>query len=162
MRYELKSFGIWAFVKVAFFLNLIIGFVFGLVYSAFLGLFLAASSAMPFEEMSEFPLDSNAIGPFLVIFLPFVFAIGGAICYTLFGLVIVGAYNLVARLVGGFEVTLEPVGQSQPGSPLPAPPPVAESPRYQPPPPPPSGSPPPPPTTPPLIDPTPDRNPENR
>ena len=46
MRYELKSLGAWAFVKVSFFLNLVIGFIIGVLYAGFLGLILAASSAL--------------------------------------------------------------------------------------------------------------------
>ena len=52
MRYEIKSLGAWAFVKVSFFLNLIIGFVFGLLYAGFMGLMLAVSSSLPFDDVA--------------------------------------------------------------------------------------------------------------
>ncbi|MCD6250336.1 MAG: DUF3566 domain-containing protein [candidate division Zixibacteria bacterium] len=114
MRYEVKSLGAWAFVKVSFFLNLIIGFVFGLLYAGFMALMLAISSAMPFDDVGQMPFDTDIIGPMFFILLPFIFAVGGAIFQTLFGLIIIGAYNLIAKFVGGIEMTLDPVEQTQP------------------------------------------------
>ena len=70
MRYEVKSLGAWAFVKVSFFLNLIIGFVIGLLYAGFLGLMIFAASAMPFEGMGAAQQDLEAIGPIFLILLP--------------------------------------------------------------------------------------------
>jgi len=133
MRYEVKSLGAWAFVKVSFFLNLIIGFIFGLLYAGFMGLVIAATSALPFEEVGQMPFDAEAIGPMFLVLLPIIFAVGGAIFHTLFGLIIIGAYNLIAKLVGGLEMTLDPVEQVQPVHTQP----VQVAPPYQPPPPPP-------------------------
>ena len=147
MRYEVKSLGAWAFVKVSFFLNLIIGFVIGLLYAGFLGLMIFAASAMPFEGMGAAQQDLEAIGPIFLILLPIFCAIGAAIFQTLFGLIIVGVYNLIAKFVGGFEMTLEPVAQAQQvqqAQPVPA------APSYQSPPPPP-----PPPTSQDVVRPTP-------
>jgi hypothetical protein len=146
MRYELKSIGVWAFLKVAFFLNLIIGFVIGLFYSLFLGFFLLVFSSVPFSEPGLFPVDDQSLGVLFFI-LPFLFSIGAAVLHTLAGVVVVLIYNLLARLVGGFEMDLKPVDI------VPTPPP-ATGPMYaqssapvssMPPPPPPSTDAPPPP-----------------
>ena len=42
MRYEIKSIGIWALIKISFFLNLVMGFITGVVYSFFLAAILSA------------------------------------------------------------------------------------------------------------------------
>ncbi len=155
MRYEIKSFGAWAFVKVSFFLNLVIGFILGMMYAGFLGLFLAVSSSMPFEGLGAMPIDPEAIGPAFFIFMPIFGAVAGAIFHTILGLIIIGTYNLIAKLIGGLEMTLESVEQANPVNAAPAP--MAQA--YQSPPPPPPiqenivrPAPPPPPTDQPPTD----------
>jgi hypothetical protein len=164
MRYELKSLGPWAFIKVSFFLNLVIGFILGVLYAGLMGLVMAVASTSPFGEFGPMPFDGEAIGGVVLLAIPFIFAIGGAIFHTFLGLIVVGAYNLIARMVGGLEMTLEPVDIAQPVQTQPAPP------TYQIPPPPPAPQqgtapvPPPPPATeqPPAAKPPPssDSNPE--
>ena len=43
MRYELRSIAVWPFIKVAFFFNLVVGFLVGLIYIPVVWLFTAAS-----------------------------------------------------------------------------------------------------------------------
>lgn len=106
MRYELRSIGIWSFVKVAFFVNLVAGFVSGLLYALFFGAIMAAMSQMPqfggaFQEM-----QGVGIGVMLILF-PIIGAFSAAFFGTLFGLVFVVVYNLTARLVGGLELDFQ-------------------------------------------------------
>jgi len=157
MRYEIKSLGVWSFVKVSFFLHLVIGFVFGLFYAALLMMVFAVASSAPMDEMAGLPFDLRAIGPLLMIILPIVMAVGGAVFGTLFGVVVIAAYNLIVRMVGGIEFDLEPAALQQ-ASPIP--PVVSQSglaPKYVAPPPPPTWNPPPPPPT---VDPPRERGPE--
>ncbi|MCX6834727.1 MAG: hypothetical protein NTW07_06260 [candidate division Zixibacteria bacterium] len=109
MRYEIKSLGIWSFVKVSFFLHLVIGFVLGLFYAALLMMVFAVASSAPLDEMGGLPFDLQAVGPLLMIILPIAMAVGGAVFGTLFGVLVVAAYNLIARMAGGVEFDFEPV-----------------------------------------------------
>ena len=45
------------------------------------------------------------------------FAIMGAIFYTMVGVIIALIYNLIARIVGGYELVLEPVSEGMPLTP---------------------------------------------
>ncbi len=150
MRYELKSIGLWAFTKVAFFVNMILGFLFGMMYAFFFGFIMAVMQNMPYLPDEGMAPPSDVPFGFLVIILPFIFAIIGGFIYTVLGIIFVVIYNLIVKITGGLEfnlnsiVELAPVpspiyaqSQMQPG-PMPPPPPAAE---YQPKPP---SSPPPP------------------
>ena len=121
---------------MAFLLNLVLGFVGGIFYSVILALVMAVGSAFSPDEFGSFPADVADIGPLLLIFIPFIFAIGGAVVYTMVGVVAVIVYNLAARLAGGLEITLEPVIDSS-ASPHEASAPVAPPRPGSPPPPPP-------------------------
>lgn len=126
MRYEMKTIAIWPFIKVMFFFNAVIGFIFGLFYALFMGLIMSVTSSSPFAQEAPFDFGGASIGA-LVIILPIVFAIGGAIFYTLFGVIMVFIYNLIARLAGGLEFDLQP---SDVGHPMQVPPQPATG--YQP------------------------------
>jgi hypothetical protein len=150
MRYELKSIGVWAYLKIAFFLNLIIGFIGGLVFAAIFSFEIAMMRNLGIEPSGGISFEDFPTGILMIIF-PILGAIGGAVFYTIFGLIFVWIYNLVAKLTGGFELDLrsvEPI-QPPPAQPYVAP---AAAPQFQPtvpPPPPPPGSTPPPPPPPP-------------
>ena len=119
MRYEIKSINLWPFIKVSFFFNLVIGFLFGLLYALLAGFIVAILSRLSeFQpEFFEFgPIESAPIG-LMIIVMPIMFAILGAIFYTLIGVVLILIYNLIARLVGGYELVLEPVAEAMPVAP---------------------------------------------
>ncbi len=118
MRYEVKSVGIWPFIKVSFFFNLIVGFIFGLFYALFAGFIMAIMSRLSQFQPGgfDFDLETMPIG-LMVIVLPIAFAIMGAIFYTIIGIIIVLIYNLIAKIVGGYELILEPVGMGMPLAP---------------------------------------------
>ena len=138
MRYEVKSLGVWSFVRVSFFLNLVFGFLIGLLYAAVLGVVLAAAESV--GEFGELPFDPSKFGAALLIMLPVLFAAVCAFFNTLLGVIMIVAYNVVAKMAGGFEMTLEPV--VTPAAPLAAAPiPTTTTP------PPPAWNPPPPPPT---------------
>ncbi len=136
MRYELKSVGLWAFLKVSFFFNLALGFIFGLLYSLVAGFVIAVMSRMPeFYSEFDFPVEPAPVG-FMLVVMPIVFAVLGAVFYTLVEVVMVLLYNVIARIVGGFEFNLEPMAEAPP-SPSGGPPLTAQTgpPSYTPPPP---------------------------
>jgi len=136
MRYEVKSVGIWPFIKVSFFFNLVVGFIFGLLYAVFAGFVMTIMSRLSQFQSGgfDFGLEPLPVGVMLVV-LPVMFAIMGAIFYTIIGVIIALIYNLIARLVGGYELVLEPVGGPAPpmsgGQPLAG---YAGAPSYVPPP----------------------------
>jgi hypothetical protein len=139
MRYELKSIGIWALIKVFFFFNLIVGFIAGIFYGLLFSFFMAVMANIPFAR-SEMPDINMPVGLTLVI-MPFIFAIGAAVFHTLIFVILAFIYNLIAKLTGGMEFELNPVVEVT----IPPAPPTTS---YTPPPPP-STPPPPPPASPP-------------
>ncbi len=158
MRYEIKAIGFWPFIKVSFFFNLIVGFLFGLLYALMLSVIMTIAG-----QLSNFPIEGLGIDieelsiGGLVVIIPIMFALLGAVFYTLIGIVLIAIYNMIARLVGGLEldlkaVTAEPhptpappaagivigapvVGPTQPYGPPPTTPPPAMPPAPSPPPP---------------------------
>lgn len=114
MRYELKSITVWPFFKVAFFFNLIVGFIGGACYALFMVPMMAIMSNMPQFQAVDLPMEDFPIGMMLII-LPIVFALFGAVFWTIFGLIAVLAYNLIGRVVGGLEFDLT---QIQPVAPV--------------------------------------------
>ncbi|HVP07332.1 MAG TPA: DUF3566 domain-containing protein [Candidatus Acidoferrum sp.] len=141
MRYELKSIGLWAFVKISFFMNLILGFIMGLLYALFFSFIVTVLSRFPGISNNDLDAKSFPVG-IMVIFLPILFAILGAFFNTVIGAVVVFLYNAIARMAGGFELEFEPMAIMVPSTPPPG--------SYQPPiyaqtPPAPSTPPPPPP-----------------
>lgn len=108
MRYELKNIGIWAFIKIAFFLNMVVGFVFGLFYAVITIMVLAMAASMPFMNMQG--VDPEALNPGIIfVTMPLMFSFIGAVFVTMFELIVLGLYNLFSRLLGGLEFKLEPI-----------------------------------------------------
>ncbi|MBN1212669.1 MAG: DUF3566 domain-containing protein, partial [candidate division Zixibacteria bacterium] len=118
MRYELKSIGIWALIKVSFFFNLIVGFLAGLLYGMMFSFFMAVFANLPFAR-NEIPDLEMPVGAMMVI-LPFICAIGAAVFHTLIFIVMAFIYNIIAKLTGGMEFELNPVTVA------PVPPPPAQ------------------------------------
>jgi len=118
MRYEIKSVGMWPFIKVSFFFNLVVGFIFGLLYALFAGFIMTIMSRFSeFQPGSfDFDLEPLPIG-FMLVVLPILFAIMGAVFYTIIGAILVLIYNLIARLVGGYELDLQLVAAGVPSMP---------------------------------------------
>ncbi|MDF1544792.1 MAG: DUF3566 domain-containing protein [bacterium] len=151
MKFEIKSIGIWSLIKVSFFLNLVMGFLMGVLTVVFLIPMMALVS-----EMGGFPGMANqdiqlSFGAMLII-IPvvqsFTYAVFGTILVSLFA----GLYNLIARLLGGIELSVaditiqlipdpnpaesfsSPVVAPAPPPPsTPAPPPIEPSPPVPPP-----------------------------
>ncbi len=112
MKYELKSIGIWSFIKISFFFNMIVGFLIGVLYAMFVGVFFSIMQNMPFMNQGGMPDAPDVPFGAIMIIIPFIFAIGGSIFYTMFGTICVGIYNLIAKLTGGIEYTMNPVAES--------------------------------------------------
>ena len=108
MRYELKSIRIWSFTKVSFFVNLVVGFVLGLMYAMMLPILMAGMSELGGFYGQNLDPSEVPIGVMLVI-MPIMGAMFAAVFHTLIGIVLVAVYNLVVRLVGGLEMRFEPV-----------------------------------------------------
>jgi len=113
MRYELKSIGIWSFIKISFFVNLIFGFMMGIFYAIFIGVFMAPMGMLPMSEYSDIDLDGSFM-PILLILLPVMFAFGAAVFQTLVGVVLMMVYNMIVKLTGGIEFDLNRVNTASP------------------------------------------------
>ncbi len=138
MRVELKSIGLWAFTKVAFFVNMILGFLIGILYAVFFGFLMAVMQNLPY--MPDSGMDPAAEVPFgfLIVIVPFIFAVIGGFIYTVLGLICVVIYNLVVKITGGLEFNLNSLVElapsptpiytqtQMPPSPMPPLPPVTE------------------------------------
>ena len=141
MKLELQSIGVWSFVKVAFFVNLVIGFLFGIPAAFLAGLMSAVMKQMGQFSGSSFSQENVSFGVLIVV-LPVVYSLSSAFFGTLFGAIAVVAYNLIARLLGGLELNLVDVTQQvAPTAPSPVfaqtpPPPPPPAPPAQPAPPP--------------------------
>jgi hypothetical protein len=125
MRYEIKSIGLWAFIKVSFLFNLVAGFLCGL----FLGLLIAFATSLIYQYpeleglFGEDLLSMSADA--LIVFLPILCALGAALFNTILGVILVLVYNVIARLVGGYEIVLEMTERTATGPPQA--PPAAEA-----------------------------------
>lgn len=130
MRYELKSIPLWPVTKVAFFVNLAVGFVMGLLAAIFMMPFVAMMASVAAYDAGELDFDSGALSA-LTMMIPFLTALWSAFFNTVLVAIVILAYNLVTRLVGGIElrldlVELEPIAPPQatpPPGPAPEPPP---------------------------------------
>ena len=140
MRYELRSIGVWSFVRTSFFLHLVFGFILGLFYAAIFGLILAVASSLPMDSSSDF--DPSTLGPVFIILLPIICSVACAVFGTLFTAIIVVVYNMIVRMAGGVEFELEPTTLDHVAVGYPAPASHTAIPVYTPPPPPPAPMPP--------------------
>lgn len=156
MRYELKSISAWSYIKVMFFINLIVGFVLGIFYGIFTGAFISIAAELMLFPQDTFDMQTGFPIAVYVFAMGFMFSLGNAVFGTIFGAVIIGFYNLIVRMTGGLEFDLKPSpivsatgaivaqtslesARSQPEKAKhiipPPPPPVAQSPAILPPPP---------------------------
>ncbi|RKX21507.1 MAG: hypothetical protein DRP35_04090 [Candidatus Zixiibacteriota bacterium] len=108
MKLELKSIGIWSFFKISFIFNLIFGFIFGFIYAMFAGLILTFMSSMPMFDSGGMNPDDLSVGALMIV-MPIFMAIFMAVINTIMGVIALGIYNLVAKLVGGLELKFDQV-----------------------------------------------------
>jgi outer membrane biosynthesis protein TonB len=108
MKYELRTIAIWPLIKVTFFLNLVVGFIVGLLYALLMGFILSIASSFPMPQGEYGALEGMSFG-WLIVIMPIMGAIGMAIFYTLFVVIGAAIYNLIARAVGGMEFEFNPV-----------------------------------------------------
>ncbi len=121
MRYELKSISTWSYIKVMFFVNLIVGFVLGIFYGIFTGAFLAIATELMIMPEEVFDMQGGFPIAIYVFVMGFLFSMGNAVFGTIAGAVIVGFYNLIVRMTGGLEFVLNPVANTQAAGPIAAP-----------------------------------------
>jgi len=121
MRYELKSVSAWSYIKVMFFVNLIVGFVLGIFYGFFSGVFISIAAEFMIFPEEVFDMQSGFPIAIYVIAIAIMFSFGNAVFGTIFGAVIIGFYNLIVRLTGGLEFVLKPTANIATDGPIAAP-----------------------------------------
>ena len=109
MRYELKSISTWSYIKVMFFVNLIVGFVLGIFYGIFSGVFISIAAELMFFPDDAFDVQSGFPIALYVFAMGILFSLGNAVFGTVFGAIIAGFYNLIVRMTGGLEFVLSPM-----------------------------------------------------
>ncbi len=141
MRYELKSIGVWAFIKVAFIVNLLAGLIGGVFAIPFAAILMALTETAAYSDPELYYPEEGALGA-LVVGLPFLCGLGAAVAGTFFQLIVILMYNLITKLVGGFELVLQPAAGISPAAGPAASAPSQRSFSVPPPPPPPASGPP--------------------
>jgi hypothetical protein len=125
VKHSIQRIGVFSTVRTLFVVGGVVGFLVGLLEWAFLTVLSRAGSDLAGglggidPELAGEILGAGVAA--LGVFLPFVGGFAGAFGGALFGLVIVGSYNLLARLWGGIELELA-AADSQPSVVLPGPP----------------------------------------
>ena len=118
MRYELKSISIWSYIKVMFFVNLIVGFVLGIFYGFFTGVFISIAAELMFFSEDAFDMQSGFPIALYVVAMGIMFSLGNAVFGTIFGAIIAGFYNLIVRMTGGLEFVLKPMANDSAAGPI--------------------------------------------
>ena len=99
VKYELKSISAWSFLKIAFIINLITGFLLGLFLTPFLSIFLMFFSSV-IEMQFQTDISSSSMETILVI-SPLITAFFFTFFVTFFEWVAILLYNLFAKILGG-------------------------------------------------------------
>jgi hypothetical protein len=139
MKYEIRSVGLWSFIKQCFFLSLIVGFIVGIFYALFFGLMLNVSSRFDLLRSTNEDFASTSFGVLMVV-IPFGMALVSCAFNTLLGVIALVCYNGLAKLIGGLELDLVPVATEAPAAILARPIAGSASDSLIPPPPPPYGA----------------------
>lgn len=117
MRYELKSLPLWPATKIAFFVNLALGLIIGLLLAVFMMPIMSMLAAMEaYDGGSDLNLGAAPLGA-LTVFVPIMTALWFAFANTITVILVVLVYNLMARFAGGLELDLssvEPTSIPQP------------------------------------------------
>ncbi|UCG62871.1 MAG: hypothetical protein JSV52_06195 [Candidatus Zixiibacteriota bacterium] len=111
MNYEIKSIPIWPLTRLAFFVNLIVGFIGGIFLAVFMVPLLAFVNAMAAYDTGYIDIDAGPTGA-AAMMLPFLSALWCACFGTLFVIILGLVYNLTAKIIGGVECHLEPTVES--------------------------------------------------
>jgi len=122
MRYEIRSIGLWSTIKIWFPLNLIVGFGLGFLW-VIIGLLanpLMLAAGMPGAEQI-IPRGESA--GMVLIWMGLISAFMHGVIGTILLVGLSVLYNIGARLIGGWEITLDPVdtpsAEAPPTVPLP-------------------------------------------
>jgi hypothetical protein len=126
MKHEIRRIGIWSLTRVSFFVFAVLGFIFGIFAALYLSFIFAVASAMP-SYPGSFDPGEIPLGILFVLF-PIGGAMFGAVFYTLIAVLAGALYNGFSKLVGGIELTIEPVAEPT----RPAVPPAAPGPALRP------------------------------
>ena len=107
MRLEWKSISVWSVIKVGFFVNLILGFLLGLLYAVLFIPFMAAmGDFMALEGMGGPNLTEVGVVGMMII-MPLMLAVMNAVFGTIFLAIAAMIFNLVVRIVGGIEYEVD-------------------------------------------------------
>lgn len=103
LQYEIKRISLWSYLKISFFVNLVIGFGLGFAWAAYIQMKISLLGDWPlYDFLTEDQYSLSMLYLILPVFLSMFIAGFG----TIFGLIILFAYNSLARLIGGITVEL--------------------------------------------------------
>ena len=105
--YVLKKVPLWPVIKISFVLFLILGIIIGIFYALLLSVSSFFASAFSGSLGGEFGF-MKGLGFILIPFIAILYGIFGTIVVAIWAVV----YNLIASIVGGIELTLEPIEQA--------------------------------------------------
>jgi len=103
VNFELKRVDVWSVVKIVFFLDAVIGLLVGFFYTLVFSLVGGMAGLLSGERaLPMMGLFSGLVG----FFMSFVLAIFYAVLGAVFTVILVGLYNLLAKWLGGFRLSL--------------------------------------------------------
>ena len=103
MKYELKCIDTWSAVKIAFVICGAVGFLSGALYAMLITFMASFFGIMGIPELGNVGPTTGLIAVIAWIVMPVFYAVCGAILVALFS----WFYNVVARIIGGINLTFE-------------------------------------------------------
>ena len=101
MEYEIKRFNIWSAAKIVFIIFIIIGILFSLFYLVVIGIFQNFIQSIGMNEFEDnMPFITGFTGIIVIVFFSFFYAIFA----TIFTILILGLYNIIAGFAGGIKI----------------------------------------------------------
>jgi hypothetical protein len=104
--YALRRIPLWPVIRIMFVVFLIIGIIIGIFYAILLSTWGALMSSFTEAGLGGQLNLLRGLGFILIPVIAILYAVFGTIVVAIWSLI----YNLIASVVGGFEMTLEPVG----------------------------------------------------
>ena len=104
MKFELKKIPLWPVTKAAFVILLVVGILIGLFYGLIISTIGFLVGALGESYLGEGMIPLGNLGFLMVPVIAILYAVMG----TIWVVILVLVYNVVAAVVGGIELELDP------------------------------------------------------